>query len=369
MKNLTLFMIFVCIFHTLSAQQTDTTKVKIGNSKVVIINNKGQVRQPEEIEVLLKEKHKTLNLLTEDSIKQRAEILKQEQINAKNTNETEIDSLNAKLVTLKNELKTTEAKIANLKQEIKALNELNKNNSDEEDWNFGTKDNSQNNSTSEWDVSWDWDDINLFGRRKKFRGHWAGLEFGLNSYVDKNQNLTLSGDNENFELKNSGCLNINFLEYNIPFTKFAGLVTGMGFTANSYRFDKNVNIVETSDDIITAVIEQNHSYSKNKLVTSSLTMPLLLEIQVPRHLYLSVGVIGSLRLSSYTKQKYRDNTGKYKFKHKSDFNMNNLRYGLTVRLGCRFLKFFATYDLVPLFKENHGPELYPVSVGISLFNF
>ena len=49
--------------------------------------------------------------------------------------------------------------------------------------------------------------------------------------------------------------------------------------------------------------------------------------------------------------------------------MNTFRYGLTARVGLGFIRFYANYDLVPLFQKDRGPELYPVSVGITILSF
>jgi len=60
---------------------------------------------------------------------------------------------------------------------------------------------------------------------------------------------------------------------------------------------------------------------------------------------------------------------KQKEKVKSDFNLSPLRYHLTVRAGYKFVKVFANYSMVPMFKEGMGPELYPVTVGLTLISF
>jgi hypothetical protein len=82
-----------------------------------------------------------------------------------------------------------------------------------------------------------------------------------------------------------------------------------------------------------------------------------------------VGVYGTATVSSWGTTKYQLDGVKYEERRKSDFQINNLRYGLTARLGLKYLRFFANYDLVSLFQKDRGPELYPVSMGITLISF
>lgn len=50
-------------------------------------------------------------------------------------------------------------------------------------------------------------------------------------------------------------------------------------------------------------------------------------------------------------------------------DINKLQYGLTLRVGYKFLNFYAYYGLSNLFKENKGEELSQLSFGISVIPF
>ncbi|MCK4465033.1 MAG: outer membrane beta-barrel protein, partial [Bacteroidales bacterium] len=116
------------------------------------------------------------------------------------------------------------------------------------------------------------------------------------------------------------------------------------------------------------------SLEKSKFATSYLTVPLLLEFQVPagkrsRRLFFSGGVIGGLKIGSHTKMVYKENGNRKKDKNRGDFNLSPLRYGVTARVGYRALKVFANFYLTPLFEDGAGPELYPFSVGLVFATF
>jgi len=221
-----------------------------------------------------------------------------------------------------------------------------------------------------WDVE--------YHRRESFKGHWAGLEFGVNGFMDKNQSLTLKDDLALLDLKQarSWNINLNFMQYGVGLgTDKIGLLTGMGLEFNNYHFSNPISLM--LDNGITVIdstyINGDFEVSKSKLSTTNLTIPLLLEFQIPTgdhgdRIFISGGMIGGLRIGAHTKVIYDDN-GRKKDKNHSDFNLTTFRYGFTARLGFKGLKLFANYYPVQLFEKDKGPEVYPFSVGLILFNF
>lgn len=104
-----------------------------------------------------------------------------------------------------------------------------------------------------------------------------------------------------------------------------------------------------------------------------LDVPLELHIETQSDLRAAVGFkIGLLinSLSKYSGDDYNAQDGEsIKVKHKDLANTNQLRYGPTLRLGYKWIDLFAYYSLTPVFEENKGPEMYPISVGISVVKF
>ena len=223
------------------------------------------------------------------------------------------------------------------------------------------------------------EDFEKHGWRKdkdRFRGHWAGFELGLNNWVDPSGRLAGTKPENRFLDLNTGRsweYDLNFMQFSLPFGKTLGMMTGMGFKWNNYWFDGNNNIEKNP---LTGVIQARTpdagiTYSKTKLNSLYLTVPLLFEIQFgPKHKgFVGAGVIGDLKLGSNTRLKYFDAGTKQKEKIKDDFNLSPLRYHLTLRAGYKFVKVFANLSMVPLFEPDMGPRLYPVTVGLTLINF
>lgn len=213
-------------------------------------------------------------------------------------------------------------------------------------------------------------------KQSKFKPHFAGIELGLNNYVNPDFSFTLPNDQRYMDLNTgkSWNFNINFIEYGLPLgTRYAGIVTGMGFEWNNYVFDNQNSIrKDENGDIVEFVPEYASTITKSKLNTTYLTAPLLLEFQIPagkKPVHISAGVIGGVKLHSNTKIKYTENGNKQKVKDKGDYNLSPLRYGATFRIGYRALNIYANYYLTPLFENQRGPELYPLNIGLCLIPF
>ena len=208
-----------------------------------------------------------------------------------------------------------------------------------------------------------------------FSGHWAGVDFGFNTFL----NTDYYGYTSEFmspDFLRSNTMYINLIQQNIGLQKnrnTIGLVTGLGLHLQSYRLKGNTTIERTE----TGRIEPRFLYfdqnQKSKLSIFSLTLPLLAEFQVPvqhyeNRLYVSVGPYASFRLSSHTKIKYRTDR-KEKLKAPGHYSIHDFKYGIMIRTGYRWVNLFATYEVVPLFWEDKGPVLYPFTVGFTLVSF
>ena len=219
---------------------------------------------------------------------------------------------------------------------------------------------------SEWeDDDWDKDFF------KKFDGHWASFDIGVNGFVD--EDYSRYGGTSFMDLNQSKSLevNINFLEYNIGFQKDKkniGMVTGMGLSYNNYRFDNPYTIKKVNG--IIEPIPLGDEVEKSKLAVTYLTVPLLLEFQIPvndhsNKLFIAGGVVGGLNIGSHTKIKW---DGK-KEKERGGFNLNPFKYEAICKVGLNDISLYATYSLSPLFRDNKGPGLTPFTIGISFINF
>ncbi|MCE5346047.1 MAG: outer membrane beta-barrel protein [Bacteroidales bacterium] len=207
--------------------------------------------------------------------------------------------------------------------------------------------------------------------RSRFKGHWAGVEVGLNSYLTSDMSFVMPDDIDYMTLHSnkSSNFNINFAQLSLGLTRHIGFVTGLGLNWNNYRFDGDNNIIKGTNGVITELVpEPGTSYKKSKLTTLYLNLPFMLEFQVPvnhNHINIAAGPIGAVKISSHNKIVFPDGE---KVKSNDDFSLNMLRCGATARIGYENFQIYSTYYMTPLFKSGKGPggyDLYPFEIGLA----
>lgn len=223
----------------------------------------------------------------------------------------------------------------------------------------------------------DWDDDSI--DTTAALTHWGGIDLGVNLLVNSSNKTDLGKENDWLDLQYERSLSwrFNVLEHKIKLLdEYAGLVLGLGLSYNSYGFKNEVSVVSNTlahRDTTFGVIDTTIQYSKTKLRTTYINVPLMLEFNTSKNpkrtFHIAGGVIGGWKIGSVTKQEFELEGTEYKVRGKQDFNLTPLTLDATVRVGYRNLTLFANYGLTPLFKSGKGPEVYPVVVGLSLVNW
>ena len=211
--------------------------------------------------------------------------------------------------------------------------------------------------------------------KKQRYNHFAGLDLGVNGFLNPDMGTNLQKDAEFLDLNYGKSISFawNFYEKYIPIAKEKfGIMTGMGIEVNNYDLDRDVDIV-TNGDTTFGIVSTTKSISKNRLKTTMINVPLMLETNIGKDakhsFHLAAGALFSYRLGSKTKQKYSEDGKDYKVKNRNDFNMNPFRASLAARVGYGQFTLFANYSITEMFEDNDGPEIYPFTVGISLAAF
>lgn len=216
------------------------------------------------------------------------------------------------------------------------------------------------------------DDCDDHKKHKSSYDYWAGIEIGMNGYLNAQNTMEIPGNNSFLELNNAKSLafDLNVFEKNIHlYRNNVNLITGLGFEFDHYSF-RNPITLDPNSDLVTATSDSLISYDKNKLNTSFINVPLLVMFNTnnehpSKGFHIGGGVIGGYKIRSVTKQEYNLEGYNYDIKKKDDYNLNPLRLSATVRAGFGGFNLFATYALTTLFEQNKGPQLYPFTVGIA----
>lgn len=213
---------------------------------------------------------------------------------------------------------------------------------------------------------------------EKFKGNWSGIYMGFNGFANSDYSDYSEGVNGflDNELFRSNSININLLQGSFGLQhnrNTIGIVTGLGMEINTYYLKRSISIEKQTNRIepVKLYFDDNQ---KSKLSSAYINIPLLFEFQVPVNNYgnrfhMAAGLTAKVRIYSYTKIKYRQDSEKVKQKTPDSYYINDISYAATLYIGYGRINLYATYDLQPLFKENKGPVVYPYSLGIALLSF
>ncbi len=238
-------------------------------------------------------------------------------------------------------------------------------------------------------------------KKRKFNGHWAGFELGVNGYLTKDFNMKFQPEDEYLDLSmgKGWQVNMNFFEQNIAFSKNQewGMLTGIGLQWNNYRFRRPTTLNPDSAYLV-GYIDKGISVRKSKLAIAYLQVPLLFEwqnqaLRKRNSFHVSLGVILGVRLWSWQKKYYDERNKDYtltqydpatkayedvwqrtspnysKTHTYDDFHLQTFKADASVRIGWGFVNLFATYNLIPMFRADKGPELHQFAAGITLLGW
>ncbi|MEM9887388.1 MAG: outer membrane beta-barrel protein [Bacteroidota bacterium] len=233
-----------------------------------------------------------------------------------------------------------------------------------------TVDKDTEDEEDDWDSDWgddddDWDiNIRSSGNRLRF----GMLDIGLSTYLHDG-GFEIPAELDEFDLLYGGSINFNWhiFRHRLPIVKSTAFFEyGIGISWMGYKFSNDFKIVEDATEFTTLPIEGD--LRKNKLRTTFLEVPLLLTLTPGRgdDFFVSGGIYGGVLIAS--RQKIKDSSGDVE-KTRDDFNLNKVRYGLEGRIGLGPISFYAQYSLQDLFRENQGPQLRPINIGLSVVGF
>jgi len=209
--------------------------------------------------------------------------------------------------------------------------------------------------------------------------HFAGIDFGYCQLVDDMGSLTRDSATNWISLNTNKSLTwrLNLIEQKFRiYRDYVGIYTGFAVAFNSYGLARNSDIVVDKDgDGISAIeiTDETRNYTKNKLRTTILQVPLMLEFnsrkEIKKNLHFAAGVIGGWVTSTITKQKWENDTGKFTTRRKENFLVSPYTIDFSARIGYKKSAIFFTYGLTPLFEKNQGQRVYPITFGIQLSQF
>jgi hypothetical protein len=226
----------------------------------------------------------------------------------------------------------------------------------------------------------DHDDEVKVQRRKSYKPknvstNWGIVDLGISQFND-NTNYTQSiaqgylgaGANEDwFDLRNGKSINVNvwfFIQRLNLIKHVVNLKYGLGLELNNYRYSENIKYQKTSMPL---VIMDNVNYSKNKLATDYLTVPMMLNFNFTpnRHHGFGFSVGASAGYLYASRQKTISNDFGKK-KDKEDFELRKWKISYIAELSLGVIKLYGSYATQSMFEK--GLDHTPYNVGFRLSN-
>jgi hypothetical protein len=208
--------------------------------------------------------------------------------------------------------------------------------------------------------------------------HFAGVDFGYCMLMDSRGSSSLDSSTEWLSINNGRSLTwrLNLFEAKARiYHDYIGIYTGFAIAYNSYGLINNVDVDVNDKSEATGIRidPEVRQFSKNKLRTTTLQVPVMLEFNTKkenkRNFHLAIGAIGGWVSSVITKQKWETDGEKFTERRKNNFRVTPYTLDLAIRFGYRRTALFLTYALTPLFIANEGLPVYPISFGVQLLQF
>lgn len=213
--------------------------------------------------------------------------------------------------------------------------------------------------------------ISLAGNAQdKQRAHTYGVEVGFNQYTTPPigyQDLTLDFSKSMFCKLNVLGFGINLWDKqnkNGYDSKVLFLSLGTGLKWNNYRFDKDVRLSRGQDALLVYRDTMDRKMLKSKLTICWLNIPVMLEYQFNKHLFIMGGAEFGVRINDHAKYAYKENNDKKKEKDWNNFRLNNTTTNLSLAIGFGPLSLCGSYCLTPLFQHGKGPVIYPYTINL-----
>lgn len=210
-------------------------------------------------------------------------------------------------------------------------------------------------------------------RKQKPGNVWAGIELGINTLLNSERSFSLTGADAPYSLNyaKSVSVGINVYEYKLPIVKNNFYMsTGFGLEFNNFRFDDTSVKLDPNAKPVTATYDTTRNYTKSKLTMAYLNVPLLFTVAANNKkgknaFHFSFGAMAGFKYRAHQKMVYFEDGDKNKPKQFDSFNTNPFRFTAMARMGYKHIGVYANYSLNQLFLKAQGPELYPLTMGVS----
>lgn len=195
---------------------------------------------------------------------------------------------------------------------------------------------------------------------------FSRIDFGLTRPM-QGGSFKLDGDSEFLSYKPAKTLNFGFDVFQIgrKFTPSFRVFLSAGFDWTYIRLKQGLQFdPERSPYMFSTALPED--FSKNKLTSTYLRIPLTFEVKGSRNMSprIAVGPIAGVLLKGT--QRYRLDNGKTSIKHRGYHGFTPFQYGVFARVGSKHLGLYGKYYFNDLFEHSPpGAELRNLTFGLT----
>lgn len=188
-----------------------------------------------------------------------------------------------------------------------------------------------------------------------------GADFITDIWQGTPDNMDLRTINQGFNI--FAMYNFQLSESNSSFS------AGLGIDNHNMYSDTRIDNI-TADTILFVPIDE--VYQRSKINLTYLSVPLEFKIRLKSGVKFGAGFKVRYLISS--KDKYigdlpDEDLGRTNVKRKVISQTEDWAYGFTLRVGYKSFSLFGYYQISNIFEKGKGPQMYPISVGLTITPF
>ena len=189
----------------------------------------------------------------------------------------------------------------------------------------------------------------------------VGFDLFTDIWMNKPDNMSLRFFQQGFN---------TFGMYNFPFGKSNfSFAIGLGFGFHNLYSNNTIKDIR-ADSIEFMRIPDSIDYKKSKLGLSYIDLPIEFRLKTKDKFRAAIGFKVGFLVDAKTKYKGdRPEGGFIIDKQKQVKGLEMWRFGPTIRIGWDWINVYAYFSVTKIFQGGRGPEMYPISVGLTFLPF
>lgn len=171
-----------------------------------------------------------------------------------------------------------------------------------------------------------------------------------------------------------------FVTYSFPMDKNDHIFffAGAGLGAHNFYSKSQLNLASDNssyfDDFPSTANGHSVTVKKSKLSITYFDIPFGFQYKATNKIHATLGFKVGWSINDHTKYKGTDytstSTGRtVRLKESSLPNIQNIHYGPFLTVGYKWFGLTASYQITSVFEKDLGPQIYPISVGVTFKPF